>query len=199
MNFLLYYILLSKCFVRKVCNSHCGWSLCKFALQVFNLRNCTSKCLIILYTIVSKDEALKLTYIPASIVLASTNWFFVWKVTPLGWGHLFFSNLYLRFIPPINLWKDIHLRLFSKCLAELFLRPLRSKDVWGWILRFQPENFFADSKKKCCQPWQCKADRCITNSKKVLIYLSLLSLLLHCSKTVSLKKIRKEIVGVSYI
>ena len=41
-----------------------------------------------------------------------------------------FCNLYLQFIPPINIWKKfIDLRLFSKCLVWPFLRPLRSKDV----------------------------------------------------------------------
>ena len=37
-------------------------SLCKFALRIFNLCNFTSKCVIILYTIVSKNVALKLSY-----------------------------------------------------------------------------------------------------------------------------------------
>ena len=41
-----------------------------------------------------------------------------------------FSNLSLKFMFPINGWKIcIDLRLFSKFLVELFLRPLRSKDV----------------------------------------------------------------------
>ena len=51
----------------------------------------------------------------------------------------FFCDLYLKFIPPINIWND--LSLFSKYLREPFLRTLRSKDDRGWILRLRPQNF----------------------------------------------------------
>ena len=34
---------------------------------------------------------------------------------------------------------------FFHCLEGLFLRPLRSKDVQGWILRLRPPNFLASS------------------------------------------------------
>jgi hypothetical protein len=38
----------------------------------------------------------------------------------------FFCDLSLKFIPPINIWKNcIDLRLFSKILVEPFLKPLR--------------------------------------------------------------------------
>ena len=34
-----------------------------------------------------------------------------------------FCNLYLQFLPPINIWKKfIDFRLFSKCLVLLFLK-----------------------------------------------------------------------------
>ena len=57
----------------------------------------------------------------------------------------FFCDLSLKFIPPINIWKIcIDLRLFSKWV-EPFLRPLRSKDVRGWILRLRPQNFLESS------------------------------------------------------
>ena len=54
----------------------------------------------------------------------------------------FFCNLSLKFIPHINIWKIWNdLRLFSKYLHVPFLRPLRSKDDRGWILRLRPWNF----------------------------------------------------------
>ena len=47
------------------------------------------------------------------------------------------------FILLINPWKKFSdLRLFSKCLAEPFLRLLRWKDVRGWILIFWPQKNF---------------------------------------------------------
>ena len=46
------------------------------------------------------------------------------------------------FKPPINFWKIcIDLRLFSKFLVQLFLRPLRSKDVRCRVVRLQPQKF----------------------------------------------------------
>ena len=55
---------------------------------------------------------------------------------------LFFCDLYLKFIPPINLWNIcINLRLFLKYKKGPFLRPLRSKDDWCWVLRLRPWNF----------------------------------------------------------
>ena len=42
----------------------------------------------------------------------------------------------------INIWKIWNdLRLFSKYLCVPFLRPFRSKNGQGWILRLQPRNF----------------------------------------------------------
>ena len=75
--------------------------------------------------------------------------------TPHCWGRLVFCDLFLKFIPPINIWKIWNdLRLFSKCWHVSLLRPWRSKDDQGWILRLQPSNFaiiseslFANSKK----------------------------------------------------
>ena len=32
---------------------------------------------------------------------------------------------------------------FSKSLEGPFLRPLRSKDIWGWMLRLWPQNFLS--------------------------------------------------------
>ena len=62
--------------------------------------------------------------------------------TPHCWVLLVFCNLYLQFIAPINLRnKCIDLRLFSKYLRVPLLRPLRSMDDQGWILRLQPWNF----------------------------------------------------------
>ena len=49
------------------------------------------------------------------------------------------DDLSLKFIDPINIWKIWNdLRLFSKYLRVLFLRP---KDDRGWILRLRPRNF----------------------------------------------------------
>ena len=57
-----------------------------------------------------------------------------------------FWDIYLQLIAPNNLWnKCIDLRLLSKCLEGSFLRPLRSKDVWGWILKLQPRNVLGSS------------------------------------------------------
>ena len=52
-------------------------------------------------------------------------------LTPLTAEDVWFQcNLYLRFIPSINLWKiSIDLMLFSKYLLVPFLRPLRSMVV----------------------------------------------------------------------
>ena len=50
----------------------------------------------------------------------------------------FKCNLSLQSIPRINLWnKCIDLRLFSKCFAVPFLRPLRSKCNQSWIFRLK--------------------------------------------------------------
>ena len=87
----------------------------------------------------------------------------------------FFCDLSLKFIPPINIWKIyIDLRLFSKFWVEPFMRPLRSKEVRCWILRLRPQNFCNHFWKFGCQPPKSKADLCMTNGYKVLIYLSFL-------------------------
>ena len=75
---------------------------------------------------------------------------------------------------------------FLKYLAEPFLRPLRPKDV-------RPLNFEDTTSKiwnhfwKCgCQPQKGKADLCMPNSSKVLIYLTLIY------KRMSLRNNKKE-------
>ena len=77
----------------------------------------------------------------------------------------FFAISYLRFILPINFWKKyINLRLFSKGLVESFLRPLRSKDVQGWILIFQSQKLLANSERLL------PTSKCKANGSKVQIY-----------------------------
>ena len=76
------------------------------------------------------------------------NSFYEPQITLHWLGHLdlVLCDLYLRVIPPINLWNTcIYLRLLSKYLVGLFLRPLRSKEVGGWILRLLPQNILASS------------------------------------------------------
>ena len=69
--------------------------------------------------------------------------------------------------------KCIDLSLLSKCLKGPFLRPLRSKDDQSsWILRLWPRNFVIISAMFSCQPWKSKADLCMTNCYRILIYLS---------------------------
>ena len=80
----------------------------------------------------------------------------------------------------INSWKKCSdLMQFLKYLAEPFLRPLRLNDV-------RPLNFEVTTSKICnnfwnfgCQPQKGKADLCMKNGFKVLIYLILISFFLH--------------------
>ena len=73
-------------------------------------------------------------------------------LTPYCW-RLFFCDIYLQFVAPINLWNTcIDLRLFSKYLRVLFLRSLRSKDNRCWILRLQPRNLAKSNKSEL---WNC--------------------------------------------
>ena len=59
--------------------------------------------------------------------------------TPHCWGFL----ASLRSLPTIYTFHQSleQMHWFLKCKAGLFLRPLRSKDDQGWILRLQPRNF----------------------------------------------------------
>ena len=87
-------------------------------------------------------------------------------------SHMSGRNIWINFEDPqqyirhYNPWKKFsNLMRFLKYLAELFLRPLRSKDVRCWILRLQPQNFvvisesLAASLEKVRQPsvWQTVA------------------------------------------
>ena len=82
----------------------------------------------------------------------------------------FFFDPYLQLIAPINLWnKCIDLRLFSKFKEGTFLRTLRSKNDSVIIY----ESLAAILEKVIC------TDLCMTNSFKVLIYLTLISFFLH--------------------
>ena len=84
--------------------------------------------------------------------------------TPHCWGHLLLccNNIYLRFIPPTNLWKKcIDLSIFSKCFVPPVLRLSRSNVVCGWILRFWSQKFLGKSEKSA-------TNLCITNISKVL-------------------------------
>ena len=81
--------------------------------------------------------------------LQSTNYQDVTDLNHSLLLRIFFCDLYLQFITPINLWnKCIDLRLFLKYLKEPFLRPLRSKN-WGlrtlkqsykWLLSYHFNN-----------------------------------------------------------
>jgi hypothetical protein len=62
-------------------------------------------------------------------------------------------------------WFEATFKMFGRAI----LRPLRSKDVWGWILRLWPWNFW----KFGCQPRKRKVDLYVPNESKVwLWYLS---------------------------
>ena len=69
---------------------------------------------------------------------------------------------------------------------------------WGlWCLRLNFDNstskFFMELWKVGFYYQKSKANLCMTNSSKDLIYLTVLSLLLHSSKTVSLRKNKRQI------
>ena len=81
------------------------------------------------------------------ISIKNPNW--RWKLASIGliWNPAKLLSLKKM---PLGGAKDEHyscfhsscqwvLRLFSKCLVEPFLGPLRSKEVWGWVMRFWPQ------------------------------------------------------------
>ena len=104
-------------------------------------------------------------------------------LTPCCRGRLVFFHLSLKFLPPFNIWKIWNdLRLFSKYLRVPILRPLRSKGDRGWIFEAATSKFCNHFWKFGCQPQKSKADLCLTNNVKVLIYLTLTSLFLQYYK-----------------
>ena len=117
------------------------------------------------------------SFLPCACLCPLSSWTFEAAHSSLLRTFGFFSDISLKFIPPINIWNIcIDLRLFSKLLVEPFLRPLRSKDVRCWIL-----NIEVTTLKICnhfwkfgCQPRKNKAVLCRTNGCKVVIYLSFL-------------------------
>jgi hypothetical protein len=62
-------------------------------------------------------------------------------LTPHCWGRLVFCNIYHSYLLSIFGRFGIIWGYFLKYLRSLFLRPLRSKNDRGWILRLRPWNF----------------------------------------------------------
>ena len=101
--------------------------------------------------------------------------FLVIFITPHFLGHLFL----VRSLPTIHTFHQ-SLRLFLKCKEGPFLRPLRSKDNQCWILRLWPRNFVIIFESLAANLE--KADLCMTNGSKVLIYGRNIRLYLVCLK-----------------
>ena len=107
-------------------------------------------------------------------------------IHPMFFSTLLFEN-----------WLQVK-KLFHPKETKLIYRQLRCFwGCWGlWRLRLNFENstskFFMELWKVGFYYQKSKANLCMTNSSKDLIYLTILSLLLHSSKTVSLRKIEKD-------
>ena len=97
-----------------------------------------------------------------------------------------FCNIYLKFIPHKYLedleWFEAIFKIFVHAVFEAIV-------VKGWSRL----NFEAATSKFCnnfwkfgCQPRKSKADLCMTNGSKVLIYLTLISFFLALLTRVSL-------------
>ena len=61
------------------------------------------------------------------------------------------------------------------------LRPLKSNENQGWILRLWPLKFCNHSWQFGSSPQKGKIDLCMTNGSKVLIYLTLLNFIFYCT------------------
>ena len=117
--------------------------------------------------------------------------FFILVCTSLLTAEVFWllCDLYLRFIPPINLWnKCIDLRLFLECLKGPFLRPLISKDIRGWILRLSLQKSLTNSERLAANVEKV----CMTNGYKVLFYLTLISFFARLTRVSLWSTIKKS-------
>ena len=96
---------------------------------------------------------------------------------------------YIRYINP---WKKCSdLMQFLKYLAELFLRPLRSKDDWGWILRQWPQNFVTFSESLAANLEKVRHDKWFQSSDLFDFDIFLFALLTSVSLWGTIKKTNK--------